>query len=107
MVCKYSGDVSANPWDAIRLFVDSNSITGYDYKLSFANVVLLITVYPSLLVVVNYGCHGVMDSRTGKIIVPAVYSDVMLISKDLIMVELNGNEENNLVFNSKGVKIEQ
>jgi hypothetical protein len=48
-----------------------------------------------------------MDSRTGKIIVPAVYSDVMLISKDLIMVELNGNEENNLVFNSKGVKIEQ
>jgi hypothetical protein len=53
MVCKYSGDVSANPWDAIRLFVDSNSITGYDYKLSFANVVLLITVYPSLLVLLS------------------------------------------------------
>lgn len=65
-------------------------------------------IHPYLVeVVVNYGCHGVMDSRTGKIIVPAVYSDVMLISKDLIMVELNGNEENNLVFNSKGVKIEQ
>ena len=53
-------------------------------------------------VLVDYGCHGVMDTRTGKMIVPAVYSDITMISKDIMMAEIDHNEENNIVFTSSG-----
>ena len=53
-------------------------------------------------VFVNYGCHGVMDTRTGKMIIPAIYSDINMVSKDIIMAEIDRNEENNIVFNSSG-----
>ena len=34
---------------------------------------------------VDYGCHGVMDTRTGKMIIPAIYSDINMVSKDIMM----------------------
>lgn len=33
-------------------------------------------------IMVDYGCYGVMDTRSGKMIIPAVYSDITMISKN-------------------------
>ena len=65
-------------------------------------------LHPYLMkVMVDYRNYGVMDSRTGKIIIPTIYTDVKMISKDLIMAELHGNEENNAVFNTSGKIIDE
>ena len=60
-------------------------------------------LHPYLVeVMVDYNCCGVMDSRSGKMVVPAIYSDIAMISKDLLMAEVDGNEENNVVFTTDG-----
>lgn len=46
-------------------------------------------------------CSGVMDGRTGKVIVPALYSDIDMISKDLIIAEVKGSC-NHAIFTSDG-----
>jgi len=64
------------------------------------------SLHPYLVeIIVDYCCHGVMDSRTGKMVIPAIYSDIKMISKDIIMAEIGCNEENNLLFTSQGVII--
>lgn len=66
----------------------------------------ICALHPYLVeVMVDYRCHGVMDSRTGRMVIPAIYTDVKMISKDLIMVEIDDNEESNLVFTTGGVMV--
>ena len=63
-------------------------------------------LHPYLMkVMVDYECYGVMDSRTGKMIVPAIYTDIKLASMNQIMAEIDNNEENNILFNASGVMI--
>ena len=63
-------------------------------------------LHPYLVeVMVDYNCFGVMDTRTGKMVIPAIYSDINMISKDLLMAQLDG-EENNIVFTSQGIIID-
>lgn len=63
-------------------------------------------LHPYLVgVMVDYYCNGVMDSRTGKMIIPAIYTDVDMISKELIKAELGGEEENNVLFTVDGVML--
>ena len=63
-------------------------------------------LHPYLVeVMVDYNCFGVMDSRTGKMVIPAIYSDIAMISKDLLMAEVDGDEENNVVFTTSGVVV--
>ena len=38
----------------------------------------------------------------GKMVIPAIYSDISMISKDLLMAEVDGDEENNLIFTTDG-----
>lgn len=60
-------------------------------------------LHPYLVeVMVDYDCFGVMDSRTGKMVIPAVYSDITMISKDLLMAEIGGDEETNVIFTTDG-----
>lgn len=60
-------------------------------------------MHPYLVeVMVDYNSIGVMDTRTGRMVIPAIYSDIHMISKDLLMAELD-NEENNIVFTTSGV----
>ena len=60
-------------------------------------------LHPYLVeVMVDYGCVGVMDTRTRKMIIPAIYSDISMISENLLMAELH-DEENNVVFTTSGV----
>ena len=41
--------------------------------------------------------------RVGKtFFIPAVYSDITMISKDLLMAEIGGDEETNVVFTTDG-----
>ena len=64
-------------------------------------------LHPYLVeVMIDYNCHGVMDSRSGKMVIPAIYSDINMISKNLLMAEVDGDEENNVVYNTSGVIIE-
>lgn len=64
-------------------------------------------LHPYLVgVMVDYNCCGVMDSRNGRMVVPAIYSDVTMISKDLLMAEVGGDEENNIVFTTAGKVVE-
>jgi hypothetical protein len=61
-------------------------------------------LHPYLVeVMVDNNCIGVMDTRTGKMVIPAIYSDINMISKDLLMAEIDGDEENNIVFTTSGV----
>lgn len=63
-------------------------------------------LHPYLVeVMVDYGCCGVMDSRNGKMVIPAIYSDITMISKDLLMAEIDGDEENNVIFTTSGVVV--
>ena len=63
-------------------------------------------LHPFLMkVMVDYNCYGVMDSRTGKMIIPAIYTDIKLASKDQIMAEVDGDEEYNLLFTGSGEMI--
>ena len=63
-------------------------------------------LHPYLVeVMVDYNCVGVMDTRTGKMVIPAIYSDINMISRDLLMAQLDG-EENNIVFTSQGVIVD-
>lgn len=63
-------------------------------------------LHPYLIeVMVDYNCVGVMDSRTGKMVIPAIYSDIIMISKDLLMAQLDC-EENNIVFTTSGAIVE-
>ena len=49
-------------------------------------------MHPYLVeVMVEYNSIGVMDTRTGRMVIPAIYSDIHMISKDLLMAELNNN----------------
>ena len=60
-------------------------------------------LHPYLVeVMIDYNCHGVMDSRSGKMVIPAIYSDISMISKDLLMAEVDGDEENNVIFTTDG-----
>lgn len=52
---------------------------------------------------IGFGQYGVMDSRTGKVIIPAVYEDISLISPHLIMAESDGC--NSVVFDAAGRKV--
>jgi len=36
-------------------------------------------------------------------IIPAIYSDVEMILKDMLMAEVDGEEENNVVFTTSGL----
>ena len=53
---------------------------------------------------IDYNKRGVMDSRTGKIIIPAIYTDVEMVSKDLILADIGYTEES-ILFNTKGEKL--
>ena len=62
--------------------------------------------HPYLMeVMVDFDSRGVMDSRTGKMIIPAVYTDIELISRDLIMAELDFCEEFNIIFTVDGRRL--
>lgn len=66
------------------------------------------SLHPYLVkIMVDYGCYGVMDTRTGKMIIPAVYSDINMISQNLLMAEIGGDEENNIIFTTAGVAVRQ
>ena len=52
---------------------------------------------------IGFGLYGVMDSRTGKVIIPAVYEDIRLISPHLIKAEFDGC--NSVVFDAAGRKV--
>ena len=51
---------------------------------------------------VDYNSFGVMDSRNGRMVIPAIYSDITMISKDLLMAEVDGDKKNNVVFTTDG-----
>lgn len=53
---------------------------------------------------IDYNKRGVMDSRTGKVVIPALYTDVEMVSKDLILADLGYSEES-ILFNTRGEKI--
>lgn len=60
-------------------------------------------LHPYLVeVMIDYNCHGVMDSRSGKMVIPAIYSDITMISKNMIMAEVDVDEENNVIFTEDG-----
>lgn len=63
-------------------------------------------IHPFLVEVKVDHEYGVMNSITGKMVVPAIYSDIKMISKDLLMAEIDGDEEVNVVFNAYGKMIE-
>ena len=80
----------------LKYIVRSNDVEADEYEM-----------HPYLVeVMVDYCCRGVMDARTGRMVIPAIYTDISMISKDLLMAELDGEEETNLIFNAEGTRVE-
>ena len=46
-----------------------------------------------------------MDSSTGEIVIPAIYTDINMISEDLIMAEIDGDEACNILYTVSGVMV--
>ena len=62
--------------------------------------------HPFLMeVMVDFDSRGVMDSRTGKMIIPAVYTDIEMISRGLIMAEVDFCDEFNIIFTVDGRRL--
>ena len=54
-----------------------------------------------------YGLWGVMDKQTGKVLIPAKYGNVEMVSKDIIKCSLESDQYDDYVlYNLKGNKIE-
>ena len=49
--------------------------------------------------------HGVLDSRTGKIVIPAIYDRIEMASKDMITASLGIENVESVVFDLSGRKI--
>lgn len=80
----------------LKYVVKSNGVDADEYEM-----------HPYLVeVLVDYCCRGVMDTRTGRMVIPAIYTGVNMISKDLIIAELDGEEEANLIFDTSGVRVQ-
>ena len=63
---------------------------------------------PDLLVYRVDSWEGLMDKHTGKVLTPAKYTDMRMISKDLIMAELdNGYEDYAVIMDRRGRIIKQ
>ena len=91
--------------EVLQPFVIDESWT-LDYSINTESGYVTIT-HPYLQeVMVDYRCRGVIDSRTGKVVIPAIYTDIVMISKDLLMAELDGNEEHNILFDTTGKQVE-
>ena len=54
---------------------------------------------------IRYVYSGVMDSRTGVMVIPAIYTDINMISEDLIMAEIDGDEACNILYTVSGVMV--
>jgi hypothetical protein len=48
--------------------------------------------------------HGVLDTRSGKIVIPAIYDSVEMISKDMIKASLGLENIESVVFDINGSK---
>ena len=46
--------------------------------------------------------HGVLDTRTGKVVIPAIYDSIEMISKDMIKASLGLENLESVVFNRHG-----
>lgn len=55
---------------------------------------------------IGYMKKGVLDSRTGKVIIPALYTEITMVSKDLILADIGSGIES-VVYNVKGEKVSQ
>lgn len=50
--------------------------------------------------------HGVLDTRTGKIVIPAIYDRIEMVSKDMITASLGIENAESVAFNLSGRKVE-
>lgn len=50
--------------------------------------------------------HGVLDTRTGNVVIPAVYDSIEMISKDMFKASLGLENVESVLFDIKGNKIE-
>ena len=46
--------------------------------------------------------HGVLDTRTGKVVIPAIYDSIEMVSKDMIKASLGIENVESVVFNCRG-----
>lgn len=63
-------------------------------------------LHPYLLgYTIGCGHCGVLDSRTGKVVVPAIYLEIDMISEDLIIAGMDGGNGANVLFTTSGVMV--
>lgn len=53
---------------------------------------------------IGYLRKGVLDSRTGRVVIPALYTEISMISKDLISADLGYGDEC-VMFNTRGERV--
>lgn len=53
---------------------------------------------------IGYLKKGVLDSRTGRVVIPALYTEISMISKDLISADLGYGDEC-VIFNTRGERV--
>lgn len=48
--------------------------------------------------------HGVLDTRTGKVVIPAIYDSIEMVSKDMIKASLGIENVESVLYNNEGTK---
>lgn len=105
-IIDYVGQLIFEPqYDAVRITNPSVAVVakdGYQKKITYSGTVLLSFVFddvqefstenPLYLQYEVNGCRGVLDKRTGKPVIPAIYENVECLSQNRFLVGLKDTE---------------
>lgn len=105
-VVDYNGYVVIEPiYDAVRITNPNVAVVakdGYQKQITYSGTELMSFIYddiqefspenPTYLQYEVNGCRGVLDKRTGKPIIPAIYESVECLSNGRFVVELKDTE---------------
>ena len=80
---------------ALRYIVDYNQDSESEYMTNPYLIDYCVDIY-----------HGVLDSRTGKIVIPTIYDRIEMVSKDMIIASLGIENIESVAFDLSGRKVE-
>lgn len=110
IVCKCFGLQMMGPWDIFRLFVDSNSISGYEYNSSFANALLLLTeclgtiLFSGLIIsIITNAIIGMVDSVKEGRVHYNLKNHIVIIGYDTIVPSIISELDSSAVFSDSKI----
>lgn len=84
-----------------------NYVTGLTDASSEYDQDVVLEFEPDLVAYRVNDNYGLMNAHTGKIITPAKYGEIYMISKELLRAEVNYSNNESVLLDRNGNKVEQ